>query len=234
MPPRRNPKRQPRGCASNASVSPFVGRAYEMARLEQHIRGEGPPVLLLAGEPGIGKTRLLDEVARSTTLRNMRVLRGGCSGPEVKIHTRPYWTPLSPTSAVRLPPAPCGSARPAASGLGNCFQSCRMELSTQLLPYATDSLPPEQMRRLLFAAVARFIEHCRHGRPAPAPDDLQWAGLDALTLLGALARSAPEIPLRVIGTYRDTEVHDGDTVLEHPRRAGAGRLGETLCYVASG
>src|SRR5207237_1356468 len=38
---------------------PFVGRRGELALLERHLTGEGPPMLLLAGEPGIGKTRLL-------------------------------------------------------------------------------------------------------------------------------------------------------------------------------
>ncbi len=78
-------------------------------------------------------------------------------------------------------------------------------------PYTTDSLPSEQVRRLLFAAVARFLSNIAGATGALLLlDDLQWAGLDALALLGALARSAPEIPLRVIGTYRDTEVHDSD------------------------
>src|SRR5919201_6300188 len=42
-------------------VPPLVGRTREVAFLERHLGGAGPPVLLLAGEPGIGKTRLLHE-----------------------------------------------------------------------------------------------------------------------------------------------------------------------------
>jgi hypothetical protein len=41
-------------------------------------------------------------------------------------------------------------------------------------------------------------------------DDLQWAGPDALDLLTALVRAATEVPLRVIGAYRTTEVGPGD------------------------
>jgi len=37
-------------------------------------------------------------------------------------------------------------------------------------------------------------------------DDLQWAEFDALDLLAVLTRSAAEVPLRVVGAYRDTEV----------------------------
>ena len=36
-----------------------MGRAHKLALLERHLSGDGPPVLLLAGEPGIGKSRLL-------------------------------------------------------------------------------------------------------------------------------------------------------------------------------
>ena len=45
--------------ATGAEVPPLVGRSRELVLLERHLAGEGPPLLLLAGEPGIGKTRLL-------------------------------------------------------------------------------------------------------------------------------------------------------------------------------
>src|SRR5919204_1377610 len=62
LPPR------PQGAApsqpASAPRSPFVGRAREVALLERHLAGEGSAVLLLGGEPGIGKTRLLQEGVR--------------------------------------------------------------------------------------------------------------------------------------------------------------------------
>jgi hypothetical protein len=45
--------------AATDSAPRFVGRAAERAVLESHLAGQGPPLLLFAGEPGIGKTRLL-------------------------------------------------------------------------------------------------------------------------------------------------------------------------------
>ncbi len=47
---------------------PLVDRAHELAHLERHLAGHGRPVLLFAGEPGIGKTRLLQEAAEQATL----------------------------------------------------------------------------------------------------------------------------------------------------------------------
>src|SRR5919204_4049193 len=57
---------------------PLIGRAHEIDLLERHLGGEGPPVLLLAGEPGIGKTRLLQQAAHRAHDCGWRVLEGGC------------------------------------------------------------------------------------------------------------------------------------------------------------
>src|SRR5579875_1638858 len=57
---------------------PLVGRAREMAALQRHLGGEAPPVLLLAGPPGIGKSRLLQEAGRWGTQSGWTVLLGGC------------------------------------------------------------------------------------------------------------------------------------------------------------
>src|SRR5262249_28918058 len=76
-------------------------------------------------------------------------------------------------------------------------------------PLPAWNLPPEQERRLMFAAVGRFLTNS--AGPAGTLlvlDDLQWAGADALDLLATLARIARDVPLRVIGAYRDT---DGQT-----------------------
>src|SRR5262245_28765916 len=64
---------------SSPRVPPLVGRARELARIERHLAGDGPPVLLFAGEPGIGKTRLLDETEQVASEKGWRVLRGGCT-----------------------------------------------------------------------------------------------------------------------------------------------------------
>jgi transcriptional regulator with XRE-family HTH domain len=62
----------------DSSPPPLVGRTRALAMLERHLAGEGPPVLLLAGEPGIGKTRLLQEVIQQAEGRGWAVLSGGC------------------------------------------------------------------------------------------------------------------------------------------------------------
>ena len=69
------------------------------------------------------------------------------------------------------------------------------------------ALAPEQERRLMFRAVERFLGNVAGpSGTLLALDDLQWAGADALDLLLALARVASERPLRIVGTYRSTEL----------------------------
>src|SRR5205823_7498270 len=64
--------------ATGTAAPPFVGRARELALLERHLAGEGPPLLLLAGEPGIGKTRLLHAAIPRAVTQGLQVLEGSC------------------------------------------------------------------------------------------------------------------------------------------------------------
>src|SRR4051812_50024215 len=60
---------------------PMVGRAEELARLMAHVDravGGHPSAVLVAGDAGVGKTRLLDELSRRAAERGVRVLTGHC------------------------------------------------------------------------------------------------------------------------------------------------------------
>ncbi len=186
---------------------PLVGRARELTVLEQHLAGAGPPVLLLAGEPGIGKSRLLGEATRRAAERGWTVLEGGCqrrSGQE------PF-APLVGALEGHIRHTSLASLR---TGLDGCAWLVRLlpELAeTTLVPAPSWTLLPEQERRLMFAAVGRFLANV--AGPAGTLlvlDDLQWAGADALDLLTLLMRSPAATPLRVLGAYRTTEVRPPD------------------------
>jgi predicted ATPase len=80
-------------------------------------------------------------------------------------------------------------------------------------PLPAWTLPAAQERRLMVEAVARFLANVAGPiGTLLVLDDLQWADPDALDLLATLARSASEVPVRVLGAYRDTEVQAQDAL----------------------
>jgi len=194
------------------ATPPFVGRRPDLALLEHHVVGKGPPLLVVAGDPGMGKTRLLHAAVPRALLHGLRVLEGGCQ-------RRGGQTPFAPLLDAVQGYIGSRSLAHLRLDLKGCAWLVRLlpELATgPIEPLPAWVLPPEQERRLMFAAVTRFLANV--GGPAGTLlvlDDLQWADSDALTLLDTLVRSAAQIPLRVVGAYRHTEVraHDPLSVL---------------------
>jgi hypothetical protein len=162
---------------------------------------------MLTGEPGIGKTRLLQAGAVYAGELGLRVLEGGCGRRGHQVPYAPLLGALQGHLAVQ-------TARRRQRELRGCAWLVRLlpELAEQgVEPLPTWAVPPEHERRLMFAAVARFLGNV--ASPAGTLlvlDDLQWAGVDALDLLATLARAATAVPLRIVGAYRDTEVAPRD------------------------
>jgi transcriptional regulator with XRE-family HTH domain/tetratricopeptide (TPR) repeat protein len=195
------------GAPQSTAHTPLIGRASELALLERHLTGDGPPLLLLVGEPGIGKTRLLEEAVRLGHAAQFTVLEGGCqrhSGHD------PYSPVLEALAGYMGRQAP--SRLPAL--LQGCSWIVRLlpELMERMrLPLPLGTLPPEQERRLMFGAVRRFLVNAAGPRGTLLIlDDVQWAGRDALDVLAALLAGTGEQPLRVLVAYRDTEVRPDD------------------------
>jgi len=190
----------PDATTRGASSPPLAGRAHELGMLERHMAGVGPPVLMLAGEPGIGKSRLLHEAATLAAECGWTVLRGGC---QRRAGYDPY-APLLMALEQRIRAQPPDRL---ADELAGCGWLARLlpELTELVGALPATALPPAQERRLLAQAVARYLTNV--AGPAGALlvlDDLQWAGRDALDLLVAVVGAAPSV--RVVGAYRATEV----------------------------
>jgi len=183
----------------------LAGRDAEMAQIRQFLAGAGPPVLLLAGEPGMGKTRLLEEAASRAGAVAWGVARGGCLR-----RAQDAYAPLSGALDDALQRLPAGQRAEALRQAGRVdLLLPELALSGGPGPAergAPTGFQPEQQRRLLVSSAGRLLR----ALAGPAGtllvlDDLHWAGPDAVDLLAALLAAAGSPPLRVIGAYRDSE-----------------------------
>jgi DNA-binding SARP family transcriptional activator len=198
---------------------PFVGREREWtllsSLLQQALAGQSR-VAFLSGEPGIGKTRLLEELAGLATARGARVLMGCCYELEQNMAYAPVVEALGPLlTAAPAAASPCPPAHLAA--VAELLPALR-QTWPDLPPY--QPLPPDAERTRLLTSLAQVIRLCAQGEPLILLlDDLHWADPSSLQLIHYLARKSEEQPLLLMGTYRSTHL-----ACNHPLAALRHRL----------
>ncbi|MFQ6026504.1 MAG: AAA family ATPase, partial [Dehalococcoidia bacterium] len=173
------------------------------ADLEEVLKGRGQ-LAMLAGEPGIGKTRVAQELATHAESKGIRVLWGACYEGE---GAPPYWpwvqiiqTYLQQTDTSQLQAA-MGAG---AADIGEIVPEVRDKLPTWNPP---PTLEPEQARFRLFNSVSGFLQNAAQTQPLLLIlDDLHWADLPSLLLLQFLTHRLESSQLMVLGTYRDVEL----------------------------
>ena len=184
----------------------FVGRKAELAALqaglEDALSGKGR-LLLLVGEPGIGKSRLADELIRQARLRGVRILVGRCweaGGAPA------YWPWVQSLRAYLRDVAPELLRVQLGAGGGQIAQILP-ELRAILpdLPEPT-SLDSDGARFRLFDATAEFFKKASEHQPILLVlDDLHAADTPSLLLLQFLARELGSARMLVLGAYRDVD-----------------------------
>jgi DNA-binding CsgD family transcriptional regulator/tetratricopeptide (TPR) repeat protein len=196
------------------AAPPFVGREPELAALtlwlEEAIAGRGG-VVLLAGDPGIGKTRLAEEMAVIAQERGVRAFWGRCYEGEGAPAFWP-WTEILRAAVRDRPPEPeRADVVTGAAELAHLVPEFRRPLPPTTTAHPEAAGPaagdPVQARFRLFDAVTAFLLDRAVQRPhLLVLDDLQWADTASLLLLQFLARGVRAAPLLVVGAYRDVEV----------------------------
>jgi predicted ATPase len=181
----------------------FIGRKSELARLRTALERSAagfPQTVLLGGEAGVGKSRLVQEFAERS---GGRLAHGSCV--EVGGDGVPY---AAFTVALRAL---------SEAGVLSCDGWERDELA-RLLP-ELGAAPPTRIddefgRARLFEAVRTALVGAAVDRPLLlVVDDLHWADRATRDLFGYLARVLQTGRVLLIGTYRDDELHRG-----HPLR----------------
>jgi class 3 adenylate cyclase/tetratricopeptide (TPR) repeat protein len=184
----------------------LVARKHEMGVLLEALgavqAGVGRAIFLV-GEPGVGKTRLAQEVSQVAREQGFMVLTGRCYAPQESVPYYPFLEAL----------ARAYSAAPAAVRAELPVQWPQV---TRLLPDRTIAVPAAQEgpttgsaedQQRLFWHVSGFLQALAAERPlALLLDDLHWMDGASLALLLHLARHTRESPLLLVGTHRDVEV----------------------------
>jgi class 3 adenylate cyclase len=173
--------------------------------------------VLIAGEPGIGKTRLAAELGRTIERDGGFVLLGRCDDG-LGVPYQPFVEALAHVVSHAPDDQLPALLGPAAGEL------CRLvpELAQRVPGLAPTPSDPETERYLLFEAIAGWLEAQSQISPTLLVlDDLHWAAEPTLLMLRHVLSSERNLRLLVIGTYRDTEVdrtHPLGALLAHLRR----------------
>lgn len=214
--------------AETASGFTLAGRSEEMDTLvsawKEAVEGERR-LVLISGEPGIGKTRLVTETVRVAHDQGGTVLWGRCD-PDLGAPFEPF------VEALRRYTGAVDGAR-----LRDEVGPLAGEL-TRLLPELADRVPglaeplrsePDTARHRLFEAVTDLLAASSEAAPVVLVlDDLHWADKPSLLLLRHLLRSVTPLRLLILATYRDTDLDRSHPLAEAlgdlRRESGVSRL----------
>jgi class 3 adenylate cyclase len=191
----------------------FVGRDAELAQLDTALDaalgGQGR-LVLVAGEPGIGKTRLLQEFAAAARRQGALVLFGRCLEGAWVPPYHPFVEAITGHAAQAGASTLRADLGPAAGPLAQLVPELR-----ELLPDVptAERLQPDEERLRLLDAVARSLAGLTaHGPVVLVLDDLHWADPSTLMTLRHIARVLVGHRLLLVGSYRSDEA--GPELLE--------------------
>ncbi len=181
----------------------LVGRASQVAtvaRLCSQVQGGSGRTLLIAGEAGVGKSRLASEAVTYALAAHWVALRGGCSEAE---QTVPFGVLVNMLRAYNLGQPPVSLAQ--ALGPDRLTLAPLLpELASQ--PGGLAGATPLD-KQLIFPAIARLCAQlARGGGLLVLFEDIHWCDEVSLELLLYLARQTTVLPVLLVATYRSDEV----------------------------
>jgi predicted ATPase len=197
------------GATSNASR--FVGRSDERSAVERlvdrAISGTGG-LLLIAGEAGLGKTRLVEESLAEVGASRVFVARGQCYDMEGAPPYSPFVEAIESALAVTPHEVFRRAMGDAGPEIARFVPKVRVTFPELPPPVA---LPTDQARHYMFESVGDFFHDAARGLPLVLVlEDLHWADESTTQLLESIARRVERSAMLVIGTYLDIDLRPTD------------------------
>lgn len=198
-------------------ISPvLVGRDDLLAHAERRLAAAGAgagQLLFLAGEAGVGKTRLLGEIARRADASGFTIVRCGAFPRDAEV---------AGGVLVDLARALRSSADPGVAEAGR-------EMAARLAPGGTAAGDGHRRRRILTADLADLAAAAATAGPVLlGVEDLHWADDLTLEVLARLARDLGRTPMLAVGTYRSDELYPRTPMRTWRARLVTQRLAEEV------
>jgi class 3 adenylate cyclase/tetratricopeptide (TPR) repeat protein len=191
--------------------TPFVGREAERTELRRFVEqvrlGHGA-LVMIGGEPGVGKTRLAEELTVRCGREGFLIFTGHCYEAA---GAAPY-IPIVEAFEQALARAPSpkefrqflGDEAPEIAKLVPKLRQVCPDIPPPL------ELPAEQERRYLFNAVWDVLARTAAGQPTLLVlDDIHWADEPTMLLIQHCAERLSDVPVLMVGLYRDSELDAG-------------------------
>jgi tetratricopeptide (TPR) repeat protein len=188
-----------------AERTAFAGRETEQrairAAIDGALSGRGS-LLMLAGGPGVGKTRLAMEMADYAWRVGFRCAVGHCYERDEPFPFLPFVelieTNLAQATSLDNFRRHLGDNAPELAQIAPSLRRVFPDIPQPL------ELPPAQRRRYLFQSVSELLARAARTRSqVRILEDLHWADESSLGLLVHLANRIAQLPVVIIGTYRD-------------------------------
>ncbi len=197
------------GVSTRVSSPVFVGRAAELERLDdafQRASAGRPSLVLIAGEAGVGKSRLVSEFSASVEVAGGATITGGCldlgeGGPPYA----PFVEALRALARSLDPAAREAAFGPSADELAGLIPDLRREPIG-----ARDDDPSDGSARLgrLFDAVLSVLDRLSRERPLVLVlEDIHWADGSTRHLIRFLERNMRAERLLLLATFRSDDLH---------------------------
>jgi tetratricopeptide (TPR) repeat protein len=185
----------------------LVGRQTELQILRKHwleAQQSHAQLVLISGEPGVGKTRLANELTAYARLHGASVFQGGCYEYEAKVPYLPFTEALSDWVHAQTAEDLEAQVGDSATELAKLAP----EIETRLGPLPPNpSLGADQERLRMFDHFARFLQNLSTEKGLLLfIDDLHWADRGTLSLTHYLLRRLRNERLLILGGYREVEL----------------------------